>query len=154
MIATPLLLAEVLQELVGNAPDAMPVFSIGLLGKSLITISVSALLVLFLSAKAVWRMLRGGRSDNARIRATVDSVLFWGGFAFVLGVFHTFMGLIMTSVSVASLAPVLPGEHELIATGVAIALGAGAYGSVVCLLASLLWFWLRHWLRRRELSAT
>lgn len=152
MIATPLLLAGVLQEAVGNAPDAMPALSIGLLGKSLITISVSALLVLSLSAKAVWRMLRGTRDDNARIQSTVDSVLFWGGFAFVLGVFHTFMGLIMTCLSVASLAPVLPEQHELIATGIAIALGAGAYGSAVCLLAGLLWLWLRHWLRSEEPS--
>lgn len=148
MIATHLLFADVLQEAVGNAPDAMPAFSIGLLGKSLITISFSALLVLSLSARAVWRMLRGSRDDYARIRSTVDGVLFWGVFAFVLGVFHTFMGLIMTFLSVASSAPVLPEEHEVIATGVAIGLGAGAYGSVVCLLAGLLWLWLRHWLRR------
>jgi len=154
MISTPLFLADVLQEAVANAPDAMPTFSIGLLGKSLITITVSALLVLCLSARAVWRILRAGGDDNTPIRSTVDSVLFWGGFAFVLGVFHTFMGLIMASLSVASSAPVLPEDHELIGTGVAIALGAGAYGSVVCLLAGLLWLWLRHWLRRAELSAT
>lgn len=148
------LLTDALQEAVGATSDAMPAFRIRWMGKSLITISFCALLVLSFSTRAVWRSLRGGRDDYARIRSTVDGVLFWGVFAFVLGVFHTFMGLIVTSLSVASSAPVLPEAHELIATGVAIALGAGAYGSLVCLLAALLWLWLRHWLRKGALSAT
>lgn len=153
MISTHLL-TNALQEVAGTASDALPVFRIRWMGKSLITITFCALLVLSFSAKAVWRSLREGRDDYARIRSTVDAVLFWGVFALVLGVFHTFIGLIMMSLSVASSAPVLPEAHELIATGFAVALGAGAYGSVVCLLAALLWFWLRHRLRTELLSAT
>lgn len=149
------LVLDALQEAVVTAPDAAPLsFSIRLMGKSLITISFCALLVLSLSAKAAWRTLRGGRDQQVRVRSTANAVFFWGAFAFVLGLFHTAMGLIMTSLSVARFAPVVPEAHELIATGVAIALGAGAYGSVVFLLAALLWFGFRHWLRKTVVSAT
>lgn len=149
------LLINALQEAVVTASDATrPSFSIRWMGKSLITISLCALLVVSLSAKALWRTARGERGHPAQIRSTIDAVLFWGAFAFVLGLFHTSMGLIVSSISIARSGPVMPETHELIATGVAIAFGAGAYGSVVFLLAALFWFGFRHWLRKSVRSAT
>lgn len=154
MISSHLIL-DVLQQAAATAPDSTgPSFSIRWMGKSLITISFCAILVLSLSGKAAWRTLRGEAGDHVRVRSTVNSVFFWGAFAFVLGVFHTAMGLIMTSMSVARSAPVVPEAHELIAAGVSIALGAGAYGSLVFMLAALLWFGFRHWHLKRFSSAT
>jgi hypothetical protein len=154
MITTHFLL-DALQEAVVAASDpTRPSFSIRWMGKSLITISFCGLLVLSFSAKALWRTLRRERDHQGRVRSTIDAILFWGAFAFVLGVFHTSMGLIVTSISVARFAPVVPEAHELIAAGVATALAAGAYGSVVFLLAALLWLGFRRWLRKRALSAT
>ena len=92
MITTHLVLAA-LQEVVATTSDvARTSFSIRWLGKSLLTISFCALLVLALSAKAAWRASRGERVHDGGVRSTVDAVLFWGAFAFVLGLFHTAMG--------------------------------------------------------------
>lgn len=154
MITYHSLLDVVLQTAVTTPDGTGPSFDIVSMGKSLFTISFCAILVLSLSAKAAWGTLRGGLDEHLRVRSTVNSVLFWGGFAFVLGLFHTAMGLILTSASVAASSPVVPEAHELIAMGVAIALGAVVYGSLVFMLAALMWFGLRHWHLKRFSPAT
>jgi len=154
MITTQLVIAA-LQEAVTTAPDVVqPSFSILWMGKSLFTISFCALVVLALSARAAWRASRGDRVHDGGVRSALDAVLFWGAFTFVLGVFHTAMGLITTSFSVAHSAPIAPEMHELIAMGAALAVASTAYGSVVFLLSALVWFGFRHWLRKRAPLAT
>ena len=145
------LLADAFQQAAATTPGgSRPPFNLMWMGKSLFTISFCALLVVSLTGKAVWSTLRGGVDDHLRARSTASSVLFWGAFAFVLGVFHTAMGLILASVSVANSAPVVPEAHELIAMGVAVALAAIAYGSLVFMLAALIWFGFRYWHGRRS----
>jgi hypothetical protein len=125
-----------------------------IMGKSLISVSFCALLVVGLATKAAWRMLRGAPEQRVLARSTIDAGLFWGAFAFVVGLFHTVMGLVMTANSVRGAAPVDPEEHGLIATGVMAALGASAYGTLVFLLAALLWFGFRHWHAKAAPQAT
>ncbi|MEX2374259.1 MAG: MotA/TolQ/ExbB proton channel family protein [Dehalococcoidia bacterium] len=125
-----------------------------LMGKSLVSVSFCALLVLGLAAKAAWRILRSRPEQQVLARSTIDAGLFWGAFAFVVGLFHTVLGLIVTAMSVRGAAPVDPEEHGLIATGVMAALGAGAYGTFVFLLAALLWFGFRHWHQKAVQQAT
>lgn len=152
---TSFFLLDAVQQAAAMTPDGTgPSFSISSMGKSLFTISFCAILVLSLSGKAVWGTLRGGVDDHQRLRSTANSVLFWGAFAFVLGVFHTAMGLILAAASVAASSPIVPEAHELIALGVAVALGAGAYGSLVCMVGALIWFGFRHWHLKRFSSVT
>ena len=75
-------------------------------------------------------------------------MIFWGGFAFILGVFHTAMGMLVTSIAVADAGPIVPEAHPLVATGVGVAVAALAYGSLVLLASALAWGGL-HQLHRR-----
>ena len=148
---TSTLLAEVLQ----SAPAASrPSFSILLMGKSLVSVSICALLVVGLAAKAAWRILRGGPEQRVRVRSTIDAGLFWGAFAFVAGLCHTAMGLMVTSLSIGASAPVEPDQQWLIAYGVAAAMGSTGYGGLVLLFAALLWLGLRRWHAKAVPQAT
>ena len=124
-----------------------PSFSIFELGKALFTLSFFTLVTLICTGRAAWR-LKAGAADRVDAPSTIDLCLFWGAFTFGVGVFHTLMGLVVTSWSVQLGAPIEPGEQWLVAHGVMTALVAGAYGLLVFLLTALGWLGLRRWYRR------
>ena len=150
-----MLVLEILQAGVASpAAAAPPPFTIFALGKSLFSVSFCALVAIGLAAKAVWRVHRGGPDHHALALSSADAGLFWGLFAFVVGLFHTFLGLTLTSINIRAYAPVEPALHGVIAGGVAAALGAATYGLLVLLLTALFWFGFRHWHRKAPLRAT
>lgn len=135
-------LHDILQQAGTSAP---PPLSLRVMGKSLISVSFFALVTFGVAARAVWHASRGNDAARARARSTMDASLFWGVFTFAVAFLHTLLGLLLTALSVRAAAPIEPGAHWLIATGIAVPLAAGAYGLFVLLVAALVWFGFRYW---------
>ncbi len=135
-------------EQVGSSTPPPP--SIRLMGKSLVSVSFFALVTFGVAARAVWHASRGQAADRAQARSTMDASLFWGAFTFAVACIHTLIGLIVTALSVRAAAPIEPGAHWLIATGIAVPLASSVYGLFVFLLAALAWFGFRSWHARAK----
>ena len=150
----PMLLLDILQSGVPSPSGPPPPFTVLALGKSLFSVSFCALTAAVLAVRAVWRANRSAPDQRALALSSADASLFWGGLAFAVGLFHTFLGLTLTSITIRAYAPVEPALHRVIAGGVAAALGASAYGLLVLVLMALFWLGFRNWHRRSPLQAT
>jgi hypothetical protein len=107
-----------------------------------------ALLMLVIGARTAAR-LWGSKVDlGPRTRAGIDSVLFWGGFAVVLGVLGTLIGFMVAAHAIEAVGEV---HATLVWGGIRVALITTVMGVMILAAASLLWFALK--LRYRRLAA-
>lgn len=106
------------------------------------------LAVVGLSAYAAFRLFGQEARPDARTRALVDAILFWGGFALVWGVLATLIGF-----SVAAQSIEMAGEVSgaLVWGGIKVALLTAQFGMLILILAGLNWFGLQY--RWRMLAA-
>jgi MotA/TolQ/ExbB proton channel family len=113
-------------------------------------ITFCALMVAVLSVRAILRLRAGGQGQASAVRSSVDGTLFWGAYAMVLGFLGTVLGIVVAAQAVQAVNTV---EPALVWGGIKIALTSTVYGSLVFLLAALVWFGLCHWHRKTALSA-
>ena len=113
-----------------------------------------ALMVLFLSIRAGWRIwggaLRDGQSPGDRgateaARIQLDGILFWGAYAVVVGVLGTVVGFAVTAQSIEVAGDVPVG---IVFGGLQVALIPTVWGLLYFLGAALIWFGLR-WVQRK-----
>lgn len=109
-------------------------------------ILIAGLVALFLAVDA-GRKLYGETAGASGLRAEIDGVLFWGGFASVLGLVGTLGGV---AVMARSLERIGEAPPDLIWGGVRVALIPTAFGVTVLALSLLAWYGLRAASRRRE----
>lgn len=93
------------------------------------------------------RRLASGVSRAEEIRAEIDVVLFWGGFASVLGVIGTIVGLGQMARYVERTGEV---SAALAWSGLRVALITTVFGLAVLAICLLAWFGLRTGLLRRK----
>lgn len=146
MTSTLPLLDLVQQTASPSAPGAPVPFSVFQLGKALFTLSFFSLVTVAVMVRAV-RSAKRGAPHAIR---DIDLGLFWGVFTFGVGLFHVFMSLTSTFWSVQLYGPIEPGQQWLVARAAMLATLAGGWGTLVFLLAALVWIWLR---RRHRLSS-
>lgn len=140
-------LLDVVQEAArASAPGSPAPFSIFQLGKALITLSFFSAVTVIVTLRAVQVAKLGGPAARSKI----DLALFWGAFTFAAGLFHVFMSVTSTTWSVQLYGPIGPERQWLVARGLMLATIAGAWGTLVFLLAALAWVWLR---RRHRMAA-
>lgn len=109
-------------------------------GVMMYPITFAALVALGLTAWSAWRLWGGEPRVDARVEAAVDGVLFWGGYALLLGFLGTVVGI-----AVAAHAIEMVGEvhTSLVWGGIRVSLITTIYGAVILGTAALLWFVLR-----------
>jgi hypothetical protein len=108
-------------------------------GLMMYPIVLSGLAALGLTAWAGWRLWRDGRVD-ARVEAGVDGVLFWGGFALLLGVLGTVIGIAHAAQMIEMAGEV---HTTLVWAGIKVSLITTIWGGLILTLSALLWFVLR-----------
>lgn len=109
-------------------------------GVMMYPIALSALVVLGLTAWSAWRLWARGPRVDARLEAGVDGVLFWGGFALLLGVLGTVVGIAQVAQAVEMVGEI---HTTLVWGGVKLALITTIWGTVILGAAALFWFLLR-----------
>lgn len=107
-------------------------------------ILVAGLVSLVLAADAGRRLASESRPGPA-LRTEIDSVLFWGGFAALLGLFGTVGGIGQMA---RALERAGEASASLVWGGVRVALITTAFGLIVLAVAVLAWFALRTARRR------
>ncbi len=91
------------------------------------------------------RKLAGGPADVAALRSEIDAVLFWGGFASLLGVIGTLGGVGIMARSIEQAGSV---SAAVAWSGIRVALITTVFGLMVLGLSLLAWLGLRSALRR------
>jgi len=109
---------------------------------------VVALGIVWTALRTWTRMQQDAASDD--VRRGMQSVLFWGGMAALLGLLGTVVGLVVAAQAIAR-APEAPAS--LIWSGVGVTLITLIFGLVIFLFASLAWFGLNTRAARRVRSA-
>lgn len=107
----------------------------------------SGLIAVGLALDAGRRLLDGGKGGDRRraLAGRLDAVLFWGGFAALLGVLGTLVGV---AVMADWLARAGGGPAELVWQGLGVTLNTTVFGLIVLLVSLVAWFGLRTALRR------
>ena len=126
----------------------LPIFSFRYMGFMQYPITFCALMVLVLAGRAAWRMRSEEAGTQGLIRSTIDGSLFWGGYALVLGVLGTVMGITLAAHAVEAVGEV---HTSLVWGGIKVALSTTIYGLLVFLASGLVWYALRHVHRRTVL---
>jgi hypothetical protein len=93
------------------------------------------------------RGLRSASGPDPRLEATIDGVLFWGGFGVVLGVIGTLVGIVHAAHAIEAAGGVV--EPILIWGGLRVALSTTIVALPVFGVAALTWFALRRGYARR-----
>jgi hypothetical protein len=90
-----------------------------------------------------------GADKPARRRASIDSILFWGGVAAVLGFLGQWIGILKITKAIAQEGVVSP---PMVVLGLSESLLTTVTGMMVLTVAAFLWFILRVglWTRERE----
>ncbi len=92
-------------------------------------------------------MLSGAGENSQRRRRSIDSILFWGGFAAILGFLGQWVGIHRLSQVVAERGIVNP---QMVAYGLSESLLTPIAGMTVLIIAGFIWFALRLGLWRQE----
>lgn len=100
----------------------------------------SLLAVVALAAWATLHLATGPRG-RPETKAWIDSVLFWGGFAFLSGVLGTLVGIIQAAQAIELAGGEVPAA--LAWGGVKIALASTVIGGLILAFAGLAWFVLQ-----------
>lgn len=103
-------------------------------------LTFSLVAVLALTGWSALRLYGGREGADLRTKAWVDAILFWGGFAMVVGFLGTVIGIVLAAQSIE-----LAGEvsSTLVWGGVKVALLTSAFGALILGLAGLCWFTLQ-----------
>jgi len=112
-------------------------------------ITFCALMVVVLAVRSAWKLRSGEPEERPVARPTIDGSLFWGGYAMVLGILGTVVGITLAATAVEAVGVV---EPALVWGGIKVALSSTIYGMLVFLASGLTWFGLRHWHRRAVLA--
>lgn len=94
------------------------------------------------------RALRSASGPDPRLEATIDGVLFWGGFGVVLGVIGSLIGIVQAARIIEAAGGIV--EPILIWGGIRAALSSTIVALPVFALAALAWFALRRGYARRR----
>ena len=95
------------------------------------------------------RLFRPSAWADLRSKVFVDAILFWGGFATIIGMLGTLIGVVITAQSIE----VAGGVSTTLAWGgIKVALLTSAFGVLILAGSSLVWFALQ--LRWRLLDAS
>ena len=103
-------------------------------------IALSALAALGLAGWSAWRLWGGAPRVDARVEAGVDGVLFWGGFALLLGILGTVIGIAQAAQAIEMAGAV---HTTLVWGGIKLALITTIWGTLILLGSALFWFLLR-----------
>lgn len=109
-----------------------------------------ALLVLGISAKASRSFARNAGAERARILSASDAVLFWGGFAAVLGVMGTIGGIAQMASAIERFGG---ASAQTVWSGIKVTLVTSMAGLATLTIALLLWLALRA-VQSRRLGGT
>ena len=104
-----------------------------------------------LTSYSAVRLFKPMASADPRTKAFVDSILFWGGFAAIAGMFGTLVGIVIATQAAeagATLGPWLPaGPTSSLTTlvwgGIKVALLSACFGVIILASSSLAWFALQ-----------
>lgn len=107
----------------------------------------AGLIGLGLAADAGRKIFKGTAEATSGLRAEVDGVLFWGGFASVLGLIGTLGGVAVMARSMEQAGSASPA---VIWGGLRVALIPTAFALIVLAACLLAWYGLRAALRRRR----
>jgi len=142
-MSSTLLVAQVPEEVVVVVPPPQGAgrlleFLAG--GIMMYPIALSALAVLGLAGWSAWRLWGKAPRVDARVEAGVDGVLFWGGFALLLGVLGTVVGI-----AVAAQAVEMVGEVHttLVWGGIKLSLIPTIWGALILAVSAVAWYVLR-----------
>lgn len=152
LLSTATALAQEARETVVVAANVEPrsfgqVFSDG--GLMMWPITLCGIAVVALAGRAAWRMRSGRTEPLVAVRAGIDSVLFWGVYASVLGVLGTVLGVLLAAQAVEAVGEV---HVALVSGGIKVALTTTIYGMLILLGGALLWFGLRQWHHREAIA--
>jgi biopolymer transport protein ExbB/TolQ len=111
-------------------------------------ITLSALVALGLTVWSARRLWGAAPRVDARVESGVDGVLFWGGFALLLGLLGTVVGIAMAAQAVEMVGEVHP---TLVWGGIRLALLTTIWGVVILAASAASWYVLR--VRCRSLVA-
>jgi hypothetical protein len=117
-------------------------------GVMMYPIALSALVALGLAGWSARRLWGGTPRVDARVESGVDGVLFWGGFALLLGVLGTVVGIAVAAQAVEMLGEV---HTTLVWGGIKLALLPTIWGALVLAVCAVGWYTLR--VRCRSLLA-
>ena len=117
-------------------------------GVMMYPIALSALVGLGLAAWSARRLWGSAPRVDARVEAGVDGVLFWGGFALLLGVLGTVVGIAVAAQAVEMLGEV---HTTLVWGGIKVSLIPTIWGAVILAVSAVAWYTLR--VRCRSLLA-
>jgi hypothetical protein len=140
---------DVPEEVVVQAPSPGLILDLLSGGIMIYPVLGCALLVLGIGAWTSTRLWGSEIDLGPRTRAGVDSVLFWGAFAVVLGVLGTLIGVMVAAHAIEAVGEV---HATLVWGGIRLALITTVTGVLVLALAALLWFFLN--LRYRRLATS
>ncbi len=112
-------------------------------------ILVATLLAVALALLSWWRLRRAPGGHDPVLETRIDAVLFWGGWAAVVGVLGTLVGIAQAAGAIVAVGNAPAG---LVWGGIRVALVSTVAGLLVFALALLAWFGLRVRYRRRELA--
>lgn len=117
---------------------AVEIFKRG--GFAMFPLALIVLVLLAILVRTSWQLTRNGRSNATAIQSGLDGLLFWGGFAVVIGVLGSAIGYHKAMASIVARGLVNPqalwmGSAEGLVSSIAGMLALGAAGA--------LWFLLR-----------
>jgi hypothetical protein len=110
-----------------------------------------ALSVVVVASLTLWsavRLFGPAAAPDARTKAWLDAILFWGGFAFVTGALGTLWGVVLAAQSIERAGEV---SAALVWGGIRVALLSATVGAVILAVSGLVWFVLQ--MRWRLLAA-
>lgn len=105
------------------------------------------LIALVIVGLAIWTTvrLRRGSGPDPVLETGIDATLFWGGWALLLGLLGTFIGIYLAAGAIQAAGEV---SAALVWGGVQVALITTLFGLGIFVVAALIWFGLRTWYRR------
>jgi hypothetical protein len=105
-----------------------PIFSFSDGGFMMYPISFCAIMVLALTVRTAWSMNADEPGRGSLARGTIDGVLFWGGYAMVLGVLGTVVGIAISAQAVEAVGEV---HTTLVWGGIKVSLMTTIFGLLV-----------------------
>lgn len=118
------------------------------LGAMRLPMAFSLLAVLVLTLWSAGQLVKPGAEPDPRLKAWVDAVLFWGGFAAISGLLGSLVGIIVMFQRIEAAGEVVP---TIVAGGTKVALLSSSIGLMILGVSALAWFPLQ--LRWRFLLA-
>ena len=110
---------------------------------------MTCFVIFVLTSYSTVRLFRPSAWADARSKVFVDAILFWGGFASVIGMLGTLIGVMIAAQYIEAAGSV---STAMVWGGIKVALLTSAFGILILAGSSLVWFALQ--LRWRLLHAS